>query len=75
MAEVIRERVVDSGANHTHSDNSSGNGLGFLIGIIVLAVVLYVLFMFGLPMIRSAATPQIPERVDVNVNTPAQPGQ
>ncbi len=78
MAEVIRERIVERPSSHVVHDNGTGrsdNGIGFLMGIVLLVVVLYLLFMYGLPMIRSAAAPtqvQIPDKVDVNVNTPAQ---
>lgn len=77
MAEVVRERVVEGPTHVVHEGNSSsGNGFGFLMGTILLVVVLYLLFMYGLPMIRSAAAPvtqvQVPDKIDVNVNTPQQ---
>lgn len=56
---------------HKHHDaTADGGSSNFLIGIILLAVVLFLLFFYGLPMIRSAATPQtsIPSKVDVNLN-------
>jgi hypothetical protein len=79
MAEVIRERVVERPAaeHHYHEGSARSNNFGFIIGLILVLALLYLLFVYGLPMIRTAATPNIavPERVDVNVNTPAQPGQ
>jgi hypothetical protein len=79
MAEVIRERVVErpTTEHHYHDAGSRGNGMGLILGAIIVLALLYLLFVYGLPMIRTAATPNIvvPERVDVNVNTPAQQGQ
>jgi hypothetical protein len=48
-----------------------GNGMGFLLGVILLIVFVIGLLYYGLPMIQNAtATPQInvPDKVDVNVN-------
>jgi hypothetical protein len=56
---------------HDHYDAPQSSGSSnTLIGIILLAVVLFLLFFYGIPLIRSAATPQIgiPSRVDVNLN-------
>lgn len=56
---------------HDHYDapDSSGSA-NTLIGIVLMAVVLFLLLFYGIPMIRSAATPQvgIPSHVDVNLN-------
>lgn len=51
---------------------SGGNGMGFLLGIIVLIVFVIALIWFGLPMINRATqsqSPQInvPDQIDVNV--------
>jgi hypothetical protein len=56
---------------HDHYDAPDRTGSSnTLIGIILLAVVLFMLFFYGLPMIRNAATPQfnVPSKVDVNLN-------
>ena len=55
---------------HDHHDGATGGSSNTLIGIILLAVVLFLLFFYGLPMIRNAATPQfsVPSQVDVNLN-------
>lgn len=68
----VHEHEVDEVHHHT----DSGSSMGWVIGLILLIVVLWLLFTYGLPAIRSAATPQvaIPERVDVNVNTPQSGG-
>lgn len=51
--------------------DSSGNG--FLLGVILLIVFAVLFFMYGLPYLTSAMsgpTVQVPDKVDVNVNTP-----
>lgn len=61
MATVIHEHTRDN-----------GNSLGTIIGIILLAVIVLLFFIYGLPMLRSYSTPQVnvPGKVDINVNTP-----
>jgi len=54
---------------HEHS----GNGMGFLMGVILLLIVGFLLFFYGLPLLRNTTTntaPQVsvPEKVDINVN-------
>lgn len=48
----------------------TGGGIGTIIGLIILAVVLYMLFVYGLPALREGAggAPEVnvPSRVDVN---------
>lgn len=51
--------------------SEGSNGMGFVLGIIILVVFLGLLFFYGLPMLnRQTSAPQInvPEKVDVNVN-------
>lgn len=51
--------------------NNSGGGMGMIIGVIVLIVLGYLFFMYGLPAIRQTqiGTPQInvPSQIDVNI--------
>lgn len=54
---------------HEHS----GSGMGFLFGIVLLVILAVLLFTYGIPMLTNSFTgPQvgIPEKVDVNINTP-----
>ena len=53
------------------------NGMGFLIGVVVLIGFVLILLYFGLPLLRNVGSPQInvpapqinmPDKVDVNVN-------
>ena len=53
------------------------NGMGFMIGVVVLIGFVLILLYFGLPLLRNMGTPQInvpapqinmPDKVDVNVN-------
>lgn len=55
--------------NPPANDNSSGP-MGMIIGIIVLIVLVYLGYVYGLPAIRQMGTPQInvPSKIDVNVN-------
>ncbi|HEX7017894.1 MAG TPA: hypothetical protein VF209_03245 [Patescibacteria group bacterium] len=46
-------------------------GISWVIGLLLLLLVVFVLFAYGLPALRSATTSPavtVPERVDVNVN-------
>jgi hypothetical protein len=53
--------------------DGGGNGMGFLLGVILLIVFVIGLLYYGLPMIqRATATPaapqiNVPDKVDVNV--------
>lgn len=59
--------------NPAPSNNSnSDNGLGFLLGVIVLIFFAFVLIYYGFPMLKQGiggSTPQInvPNKVDVNL--------
>ena len=67
MAEIIHEHVAD---------RRSGNGMGFLLGVLLLIVVVVLLIYYGLPLIRNAAPTyqvNVPDKVDVQVNQPQQP--
>ena len=65
--EVIHEH------HHEGSDNS---GMGWLVGLILVIVLAWLLFYYGVPLLRAPANPQInvPGQIDVNVNTPNQGG-
>lgn len=54
-------------------EDRGGNGMGFLLGVIVLLFVAALFFYYGLPLIGQAMQgPQVnvPGKIDVNVNTP-----
>ncbi|MDP2637968.1 MAG: hypothetical protein Q8P26_02825 [Candidatus Levybacteria bacterium] len=47
------------------------SGIGMAIGLILLAVVLFLLFVYGLPLIRQSTGESqitIPEKVNINLN-------
>lgn len=50
-------------------NNESGNGMGMIVGIIFILIIVFLFFIYGLPMIRQSSTPQVnvPEKIDVNV--------
>lgn len=56
--------------NTPPQNQDSGNGVAMTIGVVILVVFVYLLFVYGLPAIRGASTAQIniPDKVDVNVN-------
>lgn len=65
MALVTREPII-----HEHYNTDSASGTGFVVGVIILAIVAFLLFYYGLPILRSSTTPQInvPGQIDVNLN-------
>lgn len=54
--------------------NNSGGSLGMIIGLVVLIVIGYLVWVYGLPALRNVGTgtPQInvPSQIDVNINQP-----
>ena len=58
------------------NDGSSGNnGMGFLLGAIVLIVFAVLFFVYGLPLLQGLSgnggtQVNIPDSIDVNVNQP-----
>jgi hypothetical protein len=52
---------------------SDNNGMGFLLGVLLVIIFAVVFFVYGLPYIASTFSgPQVnvPGQIDVNVNTP-----
>jgi hypothetical protein len=58
--------------NSPQPANNSGGLVGIIIALIVLVVLLYLGFVYGLPALRQmkSGTPQInvPSEIDINVN-------
>ena len=54
----------------------SDNGMGFLLGVIVLIIFLVLIVYYGVPALKSSSSPQInvPGKIDVNVNNPGSGG-
>ncbi len=50
--------------HHEHS----GNYMGFLLGILLLVIVLFMFAYYFLPLIRSGTQINIPGRIDVNLH-------
>lgn len=46
------------------------SGIGMILGLIFLAAVVFIFFVYGLPAIRRIGSPQIniPSKIDINVN-------
>lgn len=57
---------------HERTNTHDGGGTGLIMGVILLLVVAFLLFYYGIPALNrvGTSTPQInvPEKVDVNVN-------
>jgi hypothetical protein len=58
--------------NNPPSSDSGGNGMGFLIGIVLLIVMIFLVINYGVPYVRGSVgsnSPQInvPGKVDVNI--------
>jgi hypothetical protein len=56
--------------NNPPANDNSGGPMGMIIGVIVLIVLVYLGYVYGLPAVRQMGTPQInvPSKIDVNVN-------
>ncbi|EKD52645.1 MAG: hypothetical protein ACD_61C00282G0007 [uncultured bacterium] len=54
------------------STGDSGGGIGMIVGLVILLVIGYLFWVYGLPAIRNmqVGTPQIniPSQIDVNIN-------
>jgi len=65
--------------NTPAQSDSSGNGMGFLLGVIILVLFVLGLLYYGLPALSrmgsGGATINVPDKVDVNVSQPNQPQQ
>jgi len=63
--------IINTPAGNT----DSGNGMGMVLGLILLIAFIFAFFAYGFPMMRNSLgagvnTPQIsvPEEIDVNIN-------
>ncbi|OGE18843.1 hypothetical protein A3J19_04800 [Candidatus Daviesbacteria bacterium RIFCSPLOWO2_02_FULL_41_8] len=60
--------------NNPPASDSSGGLMGVIIGLIVLSVLVYLGFVYGLPALQQMrfGSPQIniPSKIDVNINQP-----
>lgn len=62
--------------NNPSGSTESGSGMGFLMGVILLIVVGFLIVYYGIPALNrtgnNAPAPavQIPDQMDINVNTP-----
>jgi len=59
--------------NNPSGGSDSGSGAGFMVGILVLAVLAVLFFAYGLPALRQSAggvRVEVPDQIDVDVNGP-----
>lgn len=57
--------------NNPPASNDSGGGTGMIVGLIVLIVLAYLFFVYGLPAFRqtqSGTQINVPSKIDVNLN-------
>lgn len=62
---------------------AEGNSTGMVIGLIILAAVIFLLLVFGVPYFRNSSTPEgggdasitVPDQIDVNINPGGAPAQ
>ncbi len=59
---------------HEHDTHRDSNPASWIIGLIILLVLAFLIFYYGLPALNRSSSPtvQVPERVDINVNMPPQ---
>lgn len=60
---------------NTSPPSNNSNNLGTFLGFALLAIVLMILFFYGLPFIRSAVNGpsiSVPDQIDVNINQGGQ---
>lgn len=52
------------------SQPAGDNGMGFLLGVIVLILFVLGIYYYGLPLLQRSTTPSVnvPGKIDVNVN-------
>ena len=62
---------------NTPASGESNSGMGFVLGIILLIAFVFLMMYFGLPMLRNVSNTvpqapqiQVPDKIDVNVQTP-----
>lgn len=57
--------------NKSNSPEADGSGVGFLFGIIIILVLGFLIFVFGMPFLRKVMTSSpevnVPGKVDVNI--------
>ncbi len=57
--------------NNPAPSNDSGNGIGMLVGLIVVLAMGYLFFMYGIPALRQmqlgGTQINVPSKIDVNV--------
>ena len=66
MATIINNPPVTN-------NETGGNGMGFLLGIIILIVFVAIILIYGLPILKNmsgfSAQVNVPKNINVNVNT------
>ena len=58
--------------NNPPSSDNSGGALGMIVGLVILLILLYLGYVYGLPAIQRMQSGgvqiNVPENIDVNVN-------
>ena len=71
--------VINNPSGSPENSSGGGNAVAFIMGILIVAVLVFLFIFYGLPAMRGAknqtkggitvpTTIQVPDKVDVNIN-------
>ncbi len=63
--------VITPAQGHVHEDTGSNSAMNLLVTVLVIAVVVFLAFYFGLPLMRSVGN-SAPAPQQINNNAPPQ---
>lgn len=55
---------------HEHVHTEGGNSTGMIVGLVILVIVIFLFFYYGLPAFQGqqGVNLNVPDKIDVNVN-------
>lgn len=65
--------------HHVHEVHDSNSSMGWVLGLVMVALLALALFYYGLPALRNAGNSggtniNVPDKIDVNYNNPGVNG-